>query len=359
MRRKISTVIFLLTILGVGWGGQNLAAQESGDEHLVQKGDTLWDLSEFYLNDPLLWPKIWKLNPDIGNPHNISPGQVVKIPILGDRPETEAISEGKGMAMEKPMPPAEVAPPVKKVRIDLSGKKPLPITVAKKAERPEIVEEKPSVDTVISKAYDRGIGIVTNDIPNRGRILHTEEGWNSAGIGGTILIDAPGAKVGEFYGVYRDRGKVKHPSRWTGSPGNLLSDVGIIEVVASDSTKQLGRIKRAFIGIETGDILGPVPPMPVVAENEKGRMLKVDGTIVAVQHFNAIAGVDDIVYLDLGQEDGLVPGDTLFVKNREAEDNRSAGEILILRVTPKTAAALVTKESEHELTTGDRVERLL
>ncbi len=27
--------------------------------HVVQRGDTLWDLARQYLNNPYLWPQIW------------------------------------------------------------------------------------------------------------------------------------------------------------------------------------------------------------------------------------------------------------------------------------------------------------
>ncbi len=366
MMCKIYKVISLFTIIVFAAGVPGLKAEES-NKHKVVKGDTLWDISEHYLKDPLLWPKIWKLNPDIGNPHLISPGQIVKIPALEERPGTETPFEGKGLAIEKPTAlapavtaaPAVSAPPAKKVAVDISKKQPLPIQITTKTEGPEIVEQETPMDAAVAKAYDRGIGIVTDEIPKMGRVLHTEEGWKSTGVGGTIFINAPDAKIGQLFGVYRDRGEVDHPSRWTGSPGHLLSDIGIIEVIASDSTKQLARVKRAFIEVEMGDVLGPVPEKPVVTPKEKGRMLKMDGTIVALENFRDIAGIDDIVYIDLGKEDGLAPGDKLFVKNKEKEDTREAGEIMILRVTPKTAAALVTRESKHELIPGDKVDRLL
>lgn len=356
---------FVAAILGVaivfGWGVYDLKAEESKDHHVV-RGDTLWDLSESYLKNPLLWPKIWNLNPHISDPHEISPGQIVKIPSLEAKPALETLPEGSGMAMEKPAPPAppaEVIPPAPKVTIDLS-KAPPPIKIVKGPEPVELPEEEPTVEAALAEVYDRGIGIVTNDIPSQGRILHTEAGWGSVGVGASILIDAPGAVVGQQYGIYRDMGKVKHPHQWR-SPGHLVSDVGIIEVVASDSLKQIGRVVRAFTEVETGDLLGPIPPMPVIVPSKtKTKMIKVDGTIIALQHFRSIATIDDIVYIDLGKENGLVPGDKLFVKSRNGkEDKRVSGEIMVLRLTPKTAAALVTNESAHEMLPGDIVERIL
>jgi len=46
----------------------------------VQKGDTLWDLSTRFWDDPFGWPEMWALNPHIHNPHWIFPGQVFDIP---------------------------------------------------------------------------------------------------------------------------------------------------------------------------------------------------------------------------------------------------------------------------------------
>ncbi|PKN37686.1 MAG: hypothetical protein CVU62_08145 [Deltaproteobacteria bacterium HGW-Deltaproteobacteria-2] len=49
--------------------------------HKVVKGDTLWDITQTELNDPFLWPKVWKENPWIKNPHWIYPDQIIKIPL--------------------------------------------------------------------------------------------------------------------------------------------------------------------------------------------------------------------------------------------------------------------------------------
>ena len=46
----------------------------------VQRGDTLWKLSAFYLGRGDLWTTLWKANPQLANPNLIHPGQVLRLP---------------------------------------------------------------------------------------------------------------------------------------------------------------------------------------------------------------------------------------------------------------------------------------
>ncbi|MFO8024481.1 LysM peptidoglycan-binding domain-containing protein [Thiohalophilus sp.] len=48
--------------------------------HVVKKGDTLWDIAEYYVNDPFRYPELATLS-EIENPDMIYPGEIVRIRI--------------------------------------------------------------------------------------------------------------------------------------------------------------------------------------------------------------------------------------------------------------------------------------
>ena len=62
--------------VSVAPGGQPAEVPET---HVVQKGDTLWDLSSRYYRNAWGWPKMWSYNPQITNPHWIYPGDTLRI----------------------------------------------------------------------------------------------------------------------------------------------------------------------------------------------------------------------------------------------------------------------------------------
>ena len=60
--------------------------------HVVERGDTLWDIAEAYLNDPFRYPELAQLS-GIVNPDLIYPGEIVRIPLEGAAFAASQVSE--------------------------------------------------------------------------------------------------------------------------------------------------------------------------------------------------------------------------------------------------------------------------
>jgi len=67
--------------------------------YTVKEGDTLWDISSEFLQDPFKWPSIWKSNPDIADPNLIYPGDNINID--GTPGKLSTNSNGNGNSLGK------------------------------------------------------------------------------------------------------------------------------------------------------------------------------------------------------------------------------------------------------------------
>ncbi len=59
---------------------KEITLPEGTELHIVERGDTLWDLGNKYLGNPFAWPQIWEMNQWITDPHWIYPGDHLIIP---------------------------------------------------------------------------------------------------------------------------------------------------------------------------------------------------------------------------------------------------------------------------------------
>lgn len=67
------------TVRGGSSGSYVVEGQYVPETHTVRRGDTLWDLSSKYYQNPYFWPRVWAYNPQILNPHWIYPGDRLKL----------------------------------------------------------------------------------------------------------------------------------------------------------------------------------------------------------------------------------------------------------------------------------------
>lgn len=94
--KKLSIVV-LSTLMSLSSCFANAAelAPNHPEFHVVQPGDTLWDISESFLKSPWLWPEIWHVNEQVDNPHLIFPGDIISLVYIDGQPRLT--KSGKGI----------------------------------------------------------------------------------------------------------------------------------------------------------------------------------------------------------------------------------------------------------------------
>jgi nucleoid-associated protein YgaU len=119
MSKKIHTILAAAALVVASYA---TAAEMNGthpDTYVVQKGDTLWDISGKFLEKPWLWPEIWQANPQIQNPHLIYPGDVLSLAYT-DRVASPTMALQPGVRQEAPIgavPLKDIEPFLKNLRI--------------------------------------------------------------------------------------------------------------------------------------------------------------------------------------------------------------------------------------------------
>lgn len=227
-------------------------------------------------------------------------------------------------------------------------------------------------------------------------------------------------QVGDMFAVIRPRGRVE--TRWTKKDnlGFYVQEVGALEVFKVKNEVAVARVKTSCDNLMLGDLLQPIPartsplasPRPsldVFGESSG----KANGRIFMARDGVELLSRDQVVYVDLGSEDGASVGDYLTVYrplgkgglfdkvqdesvsardegfqsdrfrggkfsnqaarkqtdeangrvvttekaklDRPADLRKVVGELVILTVQGKTATAIVVRNGQ-EIHTGDRVE---
>lgn len=305
------------------------------DVHVVQKGDTLWDICSYYFGNPWRWPELWGLNPEITNPHWIYPGNLVRLAATGATRTSATI-------------PSEQEPQ--------SASPPSPTEVTKDLELRQM-------------AF-----VASADLQLAGTIHGSTEERELLSVRDEVFIEYPPGKppqVGTRYSIYSPKEDIVHPNT-----GQVIGKFVRIRGEARILDVKMGKTARAVISdvttagiIERGARVGPLktqyhllPEVPPTAS--------VEGVIAGVLGTDDVIGDGQLVFIDRGSEDGLRQGNRMQVIRRgdalppwgalkEAEDDRrypesTIGQVIILEAGARTAIGWVVRAGK-ELEVGDHV----
>jgi hypothetical protein len=112
--KKIFHLILVAMLAGTAMAQDVSVRADHPDEYVVVKGDTLWDISGKFLEQPWQWPAIWHANPQIENPHLIYPGDRISLVYIDGRPRL-VVNGGKPTVRLSPgirKEPREAIPPI-------------------------------------------------------------------------------------------------------------------------------------------------------------------------------------------------------------------------------------------------------
>jgi hypothetical protein len=343
----------------------------------VEKGNTLWDISNTFFGDPNFWPKLWSLNNGtILNPHEITPDMNIKfypgtmmdaptLAVAGKEGETTAETEG-----DKMVEPSAAEPPVPPSR-----RKHTPVLGALPNSLPKgrfgVYDDSSAVEiefrnTKMPVPYEFLSYFVADDeVPGTGTVTATELESQTANEFQYIYVKINGTQE-KNYIVQKNMGEVVDPAV-KGRKARMVEVQGGIEVLEKvNAEKNIYRaiVKKAIQPVEVGAVLVPgevpmIDPRPGTVNNSANA--KIMGGEFGKKR--GLFGSNTLVFLDGGTGRGFQEGQNLTIyadsalRNRQANailNDRSIGTLKVVKVTPNFATAYITNSNE-DILLGDYV----
>ena len=328
-----------------------------GTVHVVEKGDTLWDIASRYLGTPWIWPAIWKENTGIENPHLIYPGDLIWITVGEMRKLSQ--EEAEAFLADREVPPTPPSEPERDA---------LPEEPAPEPTDPFAVLDGGSIVAQRNFIY-QGLAqapyVTADEFDAAGAVLgsHADYFWLSQEQAMIVNLGEGEVRVGDLFSIYRIRRPVMHPK--TGETvGYFVEVLGRAEITEVLPETSNARIALSYAEIEPGDRLRPLEPTleEFALEPLDG---DVEGIILAQQPYRIYSGEGDVVVLDRGAEHGLSIGNELVVYRagelvrdplsdaRLLEPDDILGRLFVLRIAERSSVALITR-ARSEIEPGDR-----
>lgn len=339
-------ISFLATGLSV-WAQGPILRTDHPDRYTVVTGDTLWDISEQFLQNPWMWPEIWHVNPQINNPHLIYPGDVITLIYLDGRPRL-TVERGEESRTFKASPGTDKLSP--QVRI-------VPLS-----------EAIPTIPLEAINAFLSHSRIVEPYQLNEAPYV-LAGGRDRLVVGAGDFVYARGqfpAGVSTF-GVYRqgdtyvdpDTNELLGVQALDIGTANLRSVDGDVGTMNITRTTEEVRIKDRLLTQEERAVNANFFPS---APEDK----EVMGTILAVEGGLSQVGKLDVVVINRGAREGLVEGNVFAVYKRGVQvrdrvtnqvvllPEERAGLLMVFRTFEKLSLGIVL-EAELPLSVQDVV----
>lgn len=306
--------IFRALVLVVAAGATALADTlmlnpNAPERYTVAQGDTLWDISARYLQDPWLWPEIWQVNPTIENPHLIYPGDILSLIYGADgKPRVTVSERGK--------PTVKLSPEARSERLDQAIPA-IPMDVVGPFLSRARVMDKEEYDNspyIVAFQDDKIIAADNDKAYVRGEIDGDIKRYTVIRIGEPYRN--PGAKKNEILGYEMLEVATAHLET-VGDPSSFKLATSNREVLAGDRV----------IPMSDSDMIDQFVPHPASGD--------LEGVIIAVLDGVSRIGPYHTVVLNIGTVDGIESGHVFDVMQsgrtvRDTFSGKSGGEPVVL-----------------------------
>ena len=351
--------LFSLAILVAGTAMPAIAQEPvQSREHLVRRGDTLWDLAQFYFTNPFLWPTIFEANRDvIEDPHWIYPGERLAIPgVEGGLPvavQAEADTVVQGI-FEASGRPAEG-----RTRF---YQEPAPVNEERAF---ALVNRNEPLYAVSPAEYNSAAWLAdsaTADI--RGRLIGMADPVRQGDRLPSVLHPYDAVLIGALRGDGLNAGDTALVVRFdapVGTLGNVVVPVALVRIDSVGASVVAAHVAKQYSQARIGDYLIPYQPPTGMRRAEPVAVSGgAEGRLVAFLEGEPLFGSYDAGFVDLGADDGLSVGDELiaYVRARPGarRDYELPAEVVatlrVVKVRANSATVRVTNTSSTALTDG-------